>query len=644
MKKNREIRPYGAWDSPLTGESMVQSSLRLGQIQVDGDKVFWTEGRPNEKGRTALMRWSISGTIQEYGDPGHDVRTRAHEYGGGAFLTDNSRCFYINNEDQQIYEVIDANKARQITDHQGFRYADLLIDEQRNCLFAIAEDHARTDDVQNMVVRIPLGDNGEQYVIAGGHDFYANPQLSPDGSQLLFITWDLPDMPWDSSQLWLASLDEKGNPEAVECIAGGENESIFQPLWDPDGSIYFVSDRSNWWNLYHYSSGISTCILKMDAEFGLPQWVFGMSTYTILRTGELVATYRELEGSKLIHIDVKNQSFNRIDVPYSVIDQVRGSGDRIAFLGYTDSAPGAVVSMNLKNGELDILQRSSDVEISIRNVSQPKLISFESHPDEATYAWYYPPCNPDFEAPQHDKPPLIVLSHGGPTAYSSMAFSPGIQFWTLRGFAVVDVNYSGSTGFGRAYRERLKGTWGIRDVEDCAAAAQHLVREGEVDPDRLIIKGSSAGGYTTLAALTFSDVFKAGASYYGVGDLTTLAQDTHKFESRYLDQLVGPYPEAKETYIDRSPLNHADQLKCPVIFLQGLEDPVVPPEQAESMVAALKQNRIPVAYLPFGGESHGFRRATTIVKAIESEYAFYMKVFGITPSGDLEAVEIFNLD
>ena len=635
-------KPYGSWKSPISGKSLVQSSLRLGQIQIIGDLICWTEGRPAEKGRTALMGWS-DGEIHEITSPEGDVRTRAHEYGGGAFLGHDDCTYYINNADQQVYQVLGNGGSRQITHEPDYRFADMIRDEERNLLYTVGENHADSQKVVNCLLRISLS-TGALHVIAEGHDFYSNPQLSPDGNQLLFLTWDHPNMPWDGTQLYVASLNLEGDVTGIQNIAGGNQESIFQPCWDPDGSIYFVSDRTGWWNIYHYSDSQAICVLEKEAEFGLPQWVFGMSKYAVLDSGDLVAAYTDMSGSHLIRIDVNLGTFQDIATPYSTIDQVRGTKNQIAFIGSTESHPGEVVTMDLDTNILTCLRRAAETKMEEAYISRPQHISFETAPHELTHAWFYPPQNPDYKAAPDELPPLIVLSHGGPTGNSSSAFNMAIQYWTTRGFAIVDVNYSGSTGYGRIYRERLKRDWGIRDVHDCAAAANYLADQGWVDRERLIIKGGSAGGYTTLAALTFLNVFRAGASYYGVGDLTILAQDTHKFESRYLDSMVGPYPEDKQLYLDRSPLYFADQLDCPVIFMQGLDDPVVPPIQAESMVAALKKNGVPVAYLPFEGESHGFRQSSTVIKAIESEYYFYTRIFGIEPAELLEPIEIFNLD
>jgi len=642
-KHSKQIKPFGSWKSPISGESLVRSSLGLGQLQIDGDKVFWTEGRPEEKGRTALMEWSLSKGLKEVSQPDWDVRTKVHEYGGGAFHMSVAGGFYIDNRDQQLFKILEDEKRQRLTPADQFRYADAVYDHYRNQLLVVGEDHSEPEDVRNMLLKVAGDGSLEKQVIAKGNDFFSNPRISPDGNQLLFLSWDHPNMPWDGTQLWLGDLDQDGNITKIERIAGDEDESIFQPLWDPNGDIYYISDQTGWWNIYRYSDGHSSCVLEMEAEFGLPQWIFGMSTYAVINAGELIASYKDLKGSHLINIDVASGTIQDIDVPFSEIDQIRASQNLIAFVASSTEQPPAIVAIDLKSNDMHIIRKSSETQLHGDFLSRAEQLSYESRPGELTHAWYYAPLNRDYTGPEREKPPLIVLSHGGPTANSNSALNMTIQYWTTRGFAVIDVNYSGSTGFGRKYRERLNGTWGIRDVEDCTAAAKSLVQSGRADPDRLIIKGGSAGGFTTLAALTFNNTFTAGASYFGVGDLELLARDTHKFESRYLDQLVGSYPEEKQVYMDRSPINHTDQLNCPVIFFQGLDDPVVPPNQAERMVDALKKRGVPVAYIPFEGESHGFRQASTKVKAIESEYYFYTQIFGIEAADKLETVEIFNL-
>jgi dipeptidyl aminopeptidase/acylaminoacyl peptidase len=639
----KTIRSYGSWPSEITGEKLVQSSLRLGQIQVSGGQVFWTEGRPEEKGRTALMSWRKGDDIRELSPSDGDIRTRTHEYGGGAFLASSQRHFVILNKDQQIHELMDGKIVKQITHDPDCRYADLCLDLERNRIYAIEEDHSDPHHVKNAIVAIALDGSGSSVRLVQGHDFFSNPRLSPDGSRLAFLQWDHPNMPWDGTELCLAEMTPAGDIGRIEKIAGGPEESIFQPEWDPSAVLYFVSDRSGWWNLYAHSHGSDRCLWELEAEFGLPQWVFGMSTYTVLAPGRIAVTHRSEGRSTLSILDVGSGAHQEILTPYPVLDQLRGEGDLLAFVGSAVDKPAEIVCLDLATETHHILRPSGKHELAPTLISTAQPIQFEVREGESCFAWYYPPTSDRFDGPGSEAPPLIVLSHGGPTSFSSNAFSLAIQYWTSRGFAIADVNYSGSTGYGRAYRQRLNGTWGIRDVEDCCAAAAYLVSQHLADPQRLIIKGGSAGGYTTLAALTFKDVFNAGASYYGVGDLEMLAKDTHKFESRYLDKLVGEYPAEAERYRARSPIHHTQDLNCPVIFLQGLDDPVVPPNQAETMVNALKEKGIPVAYVPFEGESHGFRQARTIIKAIESEYAFYCRIFGLDVSEELATIKIWNL-
>lgn len=640
---DKQIRPYGTWPSPISSRSLVEKSLRLGNIQIDNENVYWTEGRPEERGRTALMHWSLAEGQKELGPDDINIRSRVHEYGGISFTADAGRIFYIEFSDQQIYELLNDGSIQQITNAESFRYIDIRLDAGRQRLIAVGEDHSDPADIQNLLISINLDGAKQHQVLASGHDFYASPEISPDGSRLCFLTWDHPNMPWDGTQLWMSEIEDSGALTEPVQLAGGLQESIFQPQWSPDGKLYFTSDRSGWWNLYEYAGGKLRCVLEKAAEFGLPQWVFGMSMFSVIDTGKLLASYRDNDGSHLIKIDTTSGDSHEFSLPYTHIDQVRAEGDMASFIGAGPETPAEIVVLNLRSGEWTPIQASAAIEFDKDLISAPEAISFESRPGELVHAWFYPPQNPRYEAPDTEKPPLIVLSHGGPTANSPGVFAMVKQYWTSRGFAVVDVNYSGSTGYGRAYRERLRGTWGIRDVEDCSAAATYLSQQGRVDPERLIIKGGSAGGYTTLAALAFGDVFKAGASYYGVADLELLAGDSHKFESRYLDSMVGPYPEAKDIYFERSPLNHADGIECPVIFLQGLDDLVVPPNQAEVMVKALKDRGIPVAYLPFEGESHGFRQASTIMRSAEAELFFYSRIFGLELEESVEPVEIFNL-
>jgi dipeptidyl aminopeptidase/acylaminoacyl peptidase len=480
-------------------------------------------------------------------------------------------------------------------------------------------------------------------ILVSGNDFYAYPRLSPDGSQLAWITWNHPNMPWDETELWVAEVKTDGSLGEAVKVAGGLTESIFQPEWSPDGVLYFISDRTNWWNLYRWQDGKIEALCPKAAEFGLPQWGLAMTTYGFESAESLICTYVEGGVQHLARLHTQTLELSEIETPYASIGGLQVTSGFAAFVGGSVTQPGVLALLNLTTGNIEELRRSNDITIDPGYLSIPQVLEFPTEQGLTAYGFYYPPQNQDFTAPLHERPPLLVKSHGGPTASTSATFNPGIQYWTSRGIAVLDVNYGGSTGYGRAYRERLKGQWGIVDVDDCANGAKYLAAQGWVDGDRLCIDGGSAGGYTTLAALAFRDVFKAGASFYGVSDLTALATDTHKFESRYLDGLIGAYPAEAELYQARSPINAVDQLSCPVIFFQGDEDKIVPPNQAERMVEALKAKGLPVAYVLYEGEQHGFRKAENIKRTLDGELYFFAKVFGFELADEVEGVAIANL-
>ena len=636
------VAPYGTWRSPITADLITQGNVGLGQVALDGADTYWTELRPTERGRVALVRCDASGDIQDCVTAPRSVRSRVHEYGGGAFAVADGVIWFCNDADQRVYRQRPGGAAEPVSPKGPWRFADLLVDRRRGGVIAVREDHSGDGEPANDLVA--LSEDGYVTVLASGHDFYAAPRLSEDGGALLWLAWDHPNMPWDGCTLSRATLAPDGAVADTEAIAGGPDDALFQPEWMPDGSLCFVSDRSGWWNLYRHSGGDVAAICPMETDFGLPQWIFNMRTYGIVGADRLLAVYH-LDGiAKLAEIDLRSGAIDTVATPFVDIQSlVVGDGRAVMIGGGLRESP-VVAELDIESLQLRILHRSAKEAVPADVVSIAEAVTFESADGRMAHAFYYPPCNADFEVPDGDLPPLIVRSHGGPTGQSSCAFGLKIQFWTSRGFAVLDVNYGGSTGFGRAYRNFLNGRWGIVDVEDCAAGARWLVEQGLVHPERLAITGGSAGGYTTLCALTFSDIFRAGASHYGIGDLEALARDTHKFESRYLDRLIGRWPEDKAVYEERSPLLHADQLNCPVIFFQGSEDKVVPPNQAEAMVDALRQKGIPVAYVLFDGEAHGFRQAANIKRALEGELAFYGRVFGFEPADAVEPVEIENLD
>ncbi|MEB3309245.1 MAG: S9 family peptidase [Snowella sp.] len=641
---NIQIAPFGSWKSPITADAILAGSIGLGVVAIDGDTLYWLEGRPAEKGRNVLVKRDSQGTVTDITLAPLNVRTRVHEYGGGSFLIVNQTIYFVNFADQQIYIQALNSEPQKLTSDSQKRFADFILDSSRNRLIAVCEDHSQNNhEPENLLVTINLK-TGEINPLVSGSDFYSSPRLSPDRKQLAWITWEHPNLPWDSTQLWLADVTETGELSNIHCIAGqSEIESINEPKWSPDGVLYFSSDRSNWWNLYRYGQGNIEPLYLMDAEFAYPHWVFGLSTYTFTNAENLICTYTQNGRWYLAEINLKTKEFTPIETPYSNIASLQSNGEIALFIGSSPTESSAVVSLDLQTKQWTVLKRSSELAIDPSYLSIPKTISFPTENGLIAHAWYYPPTNPDYQAPDGDLPPLLVKSHGGPTAAAANSLSLKIQYWTSRGFAYLDVNYGGSTGYGREYRQRLDHQWGIVDVDDCVNGAKFLVQQGKADPNKLAISGGSAGGYTTLAALTFRNTFKAGASHYGVSDLTALATDTHKFEARYLDRLIGKYPEEAELYQARSPINFTEQLACPVVFFQGLEDKVVPPNQAERMVEALKQKGLPVAYVPFAEEQHGFRIAANIKRALEGELYFYSRIFGFSLADEVETLDILNL-
>lgn len=487
-----------------------------------------------------------------------------------------------------------------------------------------------------------LADNSAPKVLVSGNDFYSSPRLSPDGTQLAWITWNHPQMPWDGTELWMARVNADGSLSRPHKLVGNVKESVCQPRWSPEGTLHFISDATGWWNLYRWEGERGEPLFPIEAEFAGPQWNFGQSTYGFEDDTSIICSYTYEGGMRLARFDTLARSMEEIKTPYCGIGSLQVGDGFAVFLAASTTKPSAVVKLNLATLQMSELRQSSNLTIDPGYLSTPEVISFPTTGGLNAYGIYYAPKNKDYEDLVSERPPLLVKSHGGPTAAASSSFDPAIQYWTSRGFAVLDVNYGGSTGYGRAYRDRLLGKWGIVDVDDCVNGALYLVNQDSVDEARLAIDGGSAGGYTTLAALTFCDVFKAGASYYGVSDMASLAAETHKFESRYLDSLVGPYPEKRSLYEARSPIHAVDRLSCPIIFLQGSEDKIVPPNQAETMVNALKEKGIPVAYLLFEGEQHGFRQAQNIKRALDAELSFYSQIFGFELADEIEPVEIIG--
>jgi dipeptidyl aminopeptidase/acylaminoacyl peptidase len=636
------IAPYGTWRSPVTASLAAAGAVRFGGVALDGDHVYWIEGRPAERGRNVVARRRLDDAAAPATDltpAPFNVRSRVHEYGGGAFAARDGVVYFSNDADQRLWRQRPPEAPVPLTPEGRRRHADLQVDARRQRLICVAEDPpppGASGEPENLLVSVPLA-GGEARPLARGADFYASPRLSPDGRWLAWLSWTHPRMPWQGTDLWLAPVGDDGALGPARQIAGGPAESIFQPAWSPGGVLHFVSDRSGWWNLYRWRDGAAPAsepLWPVAAELGVAQWVFGTSTYGWIAPDTIVCAWQRDGVWRLGLLDAAGPGPARpLATELTEVSQVQADPVRrravFAASGPTETT--AIRALSHDGAQVTTVYRppGSVLPVDPASLSLPEPITFPTAGGAVAHGLFYPPRHAALEGPPGERPPLVVLSHGGPTAAAAAALSFNLQFWTTRGFAVLDVNYRGSTGYGRAYRQALDGAWGIADVEDCVAGARHLVAAGRVDPDRLAIRGGSAGGYTTLSALAFTDVFRAGASHYGVSDLEALARDTHKFESRYLDTLVGPYPERRDLYAARSPLHHAARVSCPVIFFQGLEDRVVPPDQTERMVSALRDKGIHVEYVAFPDEQHGFRSADNIVRALEAELAFYLKVFGL---------------
>ncbi len=617
--------PYGSWRSAITADLIVGNTLDLQEGWFDGDDIYWCEGRPKEQGRSVVVKYGVHGPAEDVTPPPFDVRTRVHEYGGGAVLVKEGTVYFANFADQKLYRQTVGEWPQVISQTAQCRYADAVFDRPRRRLILVREDHRFSDSQPtNTIAAVAIDGSGEM-VLVEGNDFYSNPRLSPDGRKLAWLTWNHPHMPWISTELWVGELDIAGHIVSQRKIAGSQTESLFQPEWSPEGILHFISDRTGWWNLYRENSGQIEALFAKAAEFGQPLWNLGASTYAFAGGGRIVCSYREAGQTRITVLDSTGGQWE-LDLPFTEVSNLRCANERILLRGGAPNESACIARVTLEPFRVEVLRKASSIDKSgeLRAcLSVPSLMEFPTANDKTAFLWYYHPHNPAFAAPSGELPPLLVKSHGGPSAAASSALDLEVQFWTSRGFAVADVDYGGSSGYGREYRERLHLQWGVVDVEDCTNAAKYLAKKNLADPERAAITGGSAGGFTTLCALTFGDYFKIGASHYGVGDLERLATDTHKFEAHYLDWLVGKYPEARQTYIDRSPIYAIDRLKVPVILFQGEEDKVVPQNQAELIAASIRAKGLPLGYLLFANEQHGFRIAENIKRALEAELYFY---------------------
>ncbi len=636
-----EQAPYGTWRSPLLAADLARSAIGLNYVKVVEDVPYWVESRPAEGGRNVLVTTAANGTIRELIPPGFNARTRVHEYGGTPYSVGHAAIYFSNFPDQRIYVQRTGETPVAFTP-EGYRYADYELDKSGERLFCVREDHTGGGEPKNTIVVLDTTMGGAGTVLFDGCDFVAYPRVSPDGSRLAWIGWNHPDLPWDATTLYVASLTSRGL-SGITALSSGSRESVMEPRWASDGTLYFVSDRSNWWNLYRCAADRITAVTTIEADIASPLWTLGQSSYALTGDGRAVVRYTICARDKLGVLDLTSGKLAPIDLPFVGLSNVQLiSPDTAIAIAASSTEEPAVVTVDLATGRHAVLRAPGSVKLDKAFISVAEPIEFPTAGGQTAHAFYYPPTHPDVTAPAGEKPPLIVKVHGGPTSHSKPEFTLATQYWTSRGFAFLDVNHGGSSGFGRAYRERLNGNWGIVDVEDVVAAVRFLIAADRIDGKRAAIRGGSAGGFTVLAALAFHDVFRAGANYYGVSDLEALARDTHKFESRYLDRLVAPLPQGKHIYEARAPIRHLENFKAALITFQGSEDKVVPPDQSRAIVAALKAKGVPVAYIELEGEQHGFRKAENIVRTLESELVFYGQVFGFTPDGRLPPITLLR--
>lgn len=586
------------------------------------------------------MRRSADGTITELTPAPNCVRSRVHEYGGGAYLVTDDYILFSNDTDRRLYKLTKNGPPCAVTPPSALRFSDGAFNARTKTSVWVVEDHTVTGkEPENYLAQVD--ENGEVRPIVRGHDFFAGPRFSADGTKLCWLTWDHPNMPWDGTELWVADFTD-GKVGKPQLVAGGKSESVIQPEWSPDNQLFYLSDRSNWWNLYRWTGTKSEALCPKEAEFGGPLWSLGETFYAVISPDELLTSYNEKNFWSLGRLNLKTRELTRLENPFTEISRVGYEQGKAVYVAGSPRQPLTLVCEEISTGRRDEIQRAMKLEFPPEHVSEPERIEYRTTGGKTSHAFFYPPRNADYTGKEGQRPPLLVISHGGPTGASYAHLDPNFQFWTNRGFAILDVNYRGSTGYGRKYRSELNGQWGVADVEDCIEGAKYLAAKGLVDENRVAIRGGSAGGFTTLCALTFHKYFKAGASYFGVSDVEALAKDTHKFEARYDQSLIGD-PKSG-LYYERSPIHFVDKIECPLIFFQGLEDKVVPPNQAEHMVEALRGKGLPVAYLAYEGEGHGFRRADSLESSLNAELYFYSRLFHFTPADKLQPIPIDNLD
>ena len=642
-----EIAPYGSWKSPITLDMVAHGTVNLLRIALDGPDTYWAEVRPAEGGRAVIVKRGPDGAPEDVTPPGFSVGSMVNEYGTRSYTVADGVVYFSNHEDQRVYRHRPGETPLPITPEGNFRYGSKLMHRGLGRIICIRENHTDPDEEHPIseIVAIDVDGLGDPEVLLADNDFHSSPCLSPDGKRIAWLNWDHPNMPWDGTELWVAPLNDDVTLGEATLVAGGIAEAVMQPEWSPTGELYFISDRTDWANLYRWRNGEVEPICPMEAEFARSNWWVGMCSYGFDSPHSLICSYSQRGHWSLARISLDDKRLTPIEFPYWEM----GHGDlqvdpgRVALVAGSPVQPLSLMEVRLEDGETEVLRVEFDEALPSGYASLPETIEFPTNNDETAHAFFYPPTNAEYAARDDEKPPLLVTCHGGPHSAASAELNLTTQYWTSRGVAVLDVNYGGSTGYGRHYRERLIGEWGVVDVDDCVNAALHVICRGDADANRVAISGGSAGGFTALASMAFRDVFKAGASYFGVSDLEALLSGIHKFDAHSLVGLVGPYPLYRRRYVERSPINFPEYATCPVIFFQGLEDTIVPAIQSEEMFNTLRQNGVPTAYLAFEGEYHGFKMAETIKRCLSAEFYFYSRIFGFEPADDLEPVPIENL-
>ena len=636
---------YGAWPSPISAASTVEGSRSLHTLYHDEEYLYWAEGRPEEGGRTTIMRWQAGSEPEEVLPAPWNARTRVQEYGGRSILVAEGTIWFSHFADQRLYSMKPGGQPTAITPELDIRFGACELDRSRERLICIREDHRPLGEPKNALVAVPLSGESEGELLFEGSDFVSAASISADGSKIAFVTWNHPNMPWDNTTLVSAVFDEAGQlTNLVEHNAQVE-ESVMDPQWDSESQLHVISDRDNWWKLYQVSESRFEAlpVPVAEAEMGGPAWTLGNHFYHFLPDGRIVAELVQSGVAQAYVLDSERNSAVPLDVGSSGVTDILPVGETIYIAHSPAQRPSELLQTDAEGGKALVIRTAKEGSPTSDWIPASRQITFPTGNGAVAHGIYYPPTNPDIKTPESGAPPLLVFIHGGPTSMSSPVYSQSKLYWTSRGFAILDVNYRGSSGYGREYRQALYGQWGIADVEDAVAGARWLAEKGLANAEQLIIRGGSAGGYTTLAAHAFHDIFAAGASYYGVSDVEALAKETHKFESRYLDQLVGPYPERRDLYLQRSPINYLNGFNAPLLMLQGLDDKVVPPNQSEMIFEALKSRGIPTAYVPFEGEGHGFRKSENQILALNAEYYFYARVLGLEPAEELKPIDIVGL-